>query len=226
MKRGLGNLDPTEVDVEYWLNALQEGSVNIASDGSVAKGKGYYALLLKMKDRQLQFQGPCDCDPQLVSSYRAELMGILALYYLLDVMAEHHQTKVTHNLIIHVDNSAAVRTSNKDIPPGIRSHLTTNIDIIQEIQRMKQNGPLIEAEWVKAHQDNTESFNDLPLEAQMNCLADQDVTNFCHNTPPQLEPTTTPLLFPPNKAFMKINNRHITNNLEHNLQDNLPSCNI
>ena len=60
----------------------------------------------------------------------------------------------------------------------------------------------------------------------MNCLADQDVTNFRHNTPPQLEPTTTPLLFPSNKAFMKINNRHITNNLEHNLRDNLPSCNI
>eukprot|EP00957_Ditylum_brightwellii_P027297 2063707-Ditylum_brightwellii.AAC.1 len=60
MKRGLGNLDPTEVDVEYWLNALQEGYVNIALDGSVAKGKGYYALLLKAKDRQLQFQGPCN----------------------------------------------------------------------------------------------------------------------------------------------------------------------
>eukprot|EP00957_Ditylum_brightwellii_P112267 8559703-Ditylum_brightwellii.AAC.1 len=60
---------------------------------------------------------------------------------------------------------------------------------------MKQNGPPIEAEWVKAHQDSTESFNDLPIEAQMNCLADQDVTKFHHNTPPPLEPTTTPLLF-------------------------------
>eukprot|EP00957_Ditylum_brightwellii_P044719 3390777-Ditylum_brightwellii.AAC.1 len=57
MKRRLGNLDPTVVDVKCWLNALQEGSVNIAPDGSVAKGNGYYALLLKSKDRQLQFQG-------------------------------------------------------------------------------------------------------------------------------------------------------------------------
>eukprot|EP00957_Ditylum_brightwellii_P072235 5491096-Ditylum_brightwellii.AAC.1 len=49
MQRGLGNLAPTEVDVKYWLKALQEGSVNIASDGSVTKGKGYYALLLKQR---------------------------------------------------------------------------------------------------------------------------------------------------------------------------------
>eukprot|EP00957_Ditylum_brightwellii_P149166 11359729-Ditylum_brightwellii.AAC.1 len=110
-------------------------------------------------------------------------------------MAEHHQTKVTHNLIIHVDNMAAVRTSNKDRPTGIRSHLTADIDIIQEIQWMNQNRPTVEAEWVKAHQDNTVSFNDLPIEAQMNCLTDQDVTNFCNNTPSQQEPTITPLLF-------------------------------
>eukprot|EP00957_Ditylum_brightwellii_P059630 4526617-Ditylum_brightwellii.AAC.1 len=93
MKRGLGNLDPTAIDVEYWHNALQEGSVNIASDGSVAKGKGYYALLLKSKNRQVKLQGPCDCDPQLVLSYRVELMGILALYYLLEAMVEYHQSK-------------------------------------------------------------------------------------------------------------------------------------
>eukprot|EP00957_Ditylum_brightwellii_P171474 13053989-Ditylum_brightwellii.AAC.1 len=134
MKRGLGNLNPTEVDVEYWLNALQEGSVNIVSDGSVTKGKEYYALLLKKKDRQLQFQGPCDGDLQLISSYRAELMGILALYYLLDAMVEYQQTVLDQPLTIHVDNMVAVRTSNKDIAPGIKSHLTAYIDIIQEIQ--------------------------------------------------------------------------------------------
>eukprot|EP00957_Ditylum_brightwellii_P107579 8207756-Ditylum_brightwellii.AAC.1 len=62
-------------------------------------------------------------------------------------------------LTIHVDNMAAVRTSNKDIAPGN----STN----------EKNGPTVEAEWVKAHQDNTKSFDDLPIEAQMNCLADQ-----------------------------------------------------
>eukprot|EP00957_Ditylum_brightwellii_P182471 13900209-Ditylum_brightwellii.AAC.1 len=65
MKRGLGNLGPTAIDVKYWHNALQEGSVNIALDRSVAKGKGYYALLRKSRNRQLKLQGPCDCDPQL-----------------------------------------------------------------------------------------------------------------------------------------------------------------
>eukprot|EP00957_Ditylum_brightwellii_P041629 3153032-Ditylum_brightwellii.AAC.1 len=136
----MGNLAPTEVDVEYWLNTLQEGSVNIASDGSVAKRKGYYALLLKIKDRQLQFQGPCNYDPQLILSYRAKLMEILALYYLLDAMVAYQQTMLDQTLIIHVDNMAAVRTYNKDIAPGIKSHLTADIDVVQEIQRMKKGG--------------------------------------------------------------------------------------
>eukprot|EP00957_Ditylum_brightwellii_P179110 13644687-Ditylum_brightwellii.AAC.1 len=50
-------------------------------------------------------------------------MGILTLYYLLDGMAEYQQTTVDQKLTIHVDNMAAVRTSNKDITPGIRYHL-------------------------------------------------------------------------------------------------------
>eukprot|EP00957_Ditylum_brightwellii_P165087 12568974-Ditylum_brightwellii.AAC.1 len=113
-------------------------------------------------------------------------MGILALYYLLDAMVSYQQTTLDQTLITHVDNIAAVRTSNKDIAPGIKSHLTADIDIIQEMQRMRKKGPIVKAEWVKAHQDNMDSFDDLPMEAQMNCLADQDVTNFRHNTPPQL----------------------------------------
>eukprot|EP00957_Ditylum_brightwellii_P061337 4655588-Ditylum_brightwellii.AAC.1 len=73
-------------------------------------------------------------------------MGILALYYLLDVMAEYHQMRVDQKLTIPVDNMAAVRTLNEDIPPGIRSHLMADIGIIQEIQQVKQNGPTVEAE--------------------------------------------------------------------------------
>eukprot|EP00957_Ditylum_brightwellii_P154715 11775732-Ditylum_brightwellii.AAC.1 len=65
-------------------------------------------------------------------------MGILALYYLLDAMVSYQQMTLDQMLTIHVDNMAAVRTSNKDIAPGIKSHLTADIDIIQEIQQMKK----------------------------------------------------------------------------------------
>eukprot|EP00957_Ditylum_brightwellii_P043147 3269311-Ditylum_brightwellii.AAC.1 len=136
-------------------------------------------------------------------------MGILALYYLLNAMVAYQQTMLDQMLIIHVDNMTAVRTSNKDIAPGNSPN--------------GKKGLIVKAEWVKAHQDNTESFDDLPIDAQMNCPVDQYVKIFQHDTPPQLLPTGSPLLFLSNKANMMINNRHITNNLEDTLLDNLPS---
>eukprot|EP00957_Ditylum_brightwellii_P137206 10461430-Ditylum_brightwellii.AAC.2 len=38
----LGNLQTSEVDTEYWIDALNKGLVTIATDGSVVNQKGYY----------------------------------------------------------------------------------------------------------------------------------------------------------------------------------------
>eukprot|EP00957_Ditylum_brightwellii_P026867 2031263-Ditylum_brightwellii.AAC.1 len=53
IKRTLGNLKTQEVDVDYWLQALQENKVTIASDGSVIRKRGLYAIILYTEERKL-----------------------------------------------------------------------------------------------------------------------------------------------------------------------------
>eukprot|EP00957_Ditylum_brightwellii_P038884 2938520-Ditylum_brightwellii.AAC.1 len=42
-----------------------EGNVSIASDGSVATKRGYYAVVLHTETEILRFQGPCNGAPAL-----------------------------------------------------------------------------------------------------------------------------------------------------------------
>eukprot|EP00957_Ditylum_brightwellii_P058707 4452041-Ditylum_brightwellii.AAC.1 len=52
----LGNLIAAEVDVDYWIQALNCGIVTIAADGSVAAQRGYFATVLHTDQRQLRFR--------------------------------------------------------------------------------------------------------------------------------------------------------------------------
>eukprot|EP00957_Ditylum_brightwellii_P020968 1580506-Ditylum_brightwellii.AAC.1 len=74
----LGNLKAAEVDVDYWIQALNCGNVTIATDGLVAAQRGYFATVLHTDQRQLRFQGPCNGARSMISSYRTELAGILS----------------------------------------------------------------------------------------------------------------------------------------------------
>eukprot|EP00957_Ditylum_brightwellii_P035230 2671667-Ditylum_brightwellii.AAC.1 len=69
----LGNLKSAEVDVDYWIDALNHGNVMIATDGSVAAQRGYFTTVLHTDQRQLRFQGPCNGARSMMSSYRTEL---------------------------------------------------------------------------------------------------------------------------------------------------------
>eukprot|EP00957_Ditylum_brightwellii_P126698 9657167-Ditylum_brightwellii.AAC.1 len=77
VQRLLGNLDTAQVNMDYWIDALNRGIVTIATDGSVLNKKGYFATVLHTDQQQLQFQGPCDGDSSLMTSYQTELTGIL-----------------------------------------------------------------------------------------------------------------------------------------------------
>eukprot|EP00957_Ditylum_brightwellii_P043864 3326131-Ditylum_brightwellii.AAC.1 len=83
VKRILGNLQVAEVNAEYWIDALNKGLVTIATDGSVANQKGYYATILHTDQKQLRFQGQCNGAKSLMTSYWTKLAGILAVLYLL-----------------------------------------------------------------------------------------------------------------------------------------------
>eukprot|EP00957_Ditylum_brightwellii_P070923 5389226-Ditylum_brightwellii.AAC.1 len=72
-QRLLGTLKAEEVDPDYWINAITKGQITIATDRSVAQRKGYFAVVFHSADNSIRFQGPCDSNSSLVTSYRTEL---------------------------------------------------------------------------------------------------------------------------------------------------------
>eukprot|EP00957_Ditylum_brightwellii_P013974 1054500-Ditylum_brightwellii.AAC.1 len=61
-----------DVDVNYWIDTINAGAVTIATDGSVADKKGYFAVVLFTTEQTIRYQGPCDRANALMTSYRTE----------------------------------------------------------------------------------------------------------------------------------------------------------
>eukprot|EP00957_Ditylum_brightwellii_P164734 12542446-Ditylum_brightwellii.AAC.1 len=80
--------------------------------------------------------------------------------------------------LLFCDNISAVRQTNAPILPGIKAHVSSDFDLIQEIGNIKQNIPSFNTSWVKAHQDDSTALEDFPLDAQLNVMADADVNSF------------------------------------------------
>eukprot|EP00957_Ditylum_brightwellii_P061496 4667627-Ditylum_brightwellii.AAC.1 len=53
------------------------------------------------------------------------------------------------------NNAAAVYWTNAPVPPGIKQYVAADYDIVKEIKVVMESGIDMQAEWVKAHQDNT-----------------------------------------------------------------------
>eukprot|EP00957_Ditylum_brightwellii_P119645 9128541-Ditylum_brightwellii.AAC.1 len=222
----LGNLKSAEVDVDYWIDALNHGNVTIATDGSVAAQRGYFAMVLHTDQQQLCFQGPCGSARSMMSSYRTELTNILSALYLLHALSDYSGIHITTRQLLYCDNAAAVSRANKIIDPGIMACMTADYNLVKEIEVVKSKGLDLHMEWVKAHQDKKTLVDLLSLKAQLNVKADADVTEFRMNPPPHLTPTASPLQFWSTKASITINNTVITSNLQQWIRDNYLGSNI
>eukprot|EP00957_Ditylum_brightwellii_P160022 12180902-Ditylum_brightwellii.AAC.1 len=151
----LGNLKIKYVDVGYWIEAINTGIVTIVIDGSVADRKGYFAMVLHTEKKSIHFQGPCDGAKSLMTSYRAELTGILSALYLLCAMAKFSKSKIEHLPTLLCNNSAAVLRTNTPIYPRICAHLAADYNIYKKITNVIQANIKVKPQWVKAHQDQT-----------------------------------------------------------------------
>eukprot|EP00957_Ditylum_brightwellii_P051565 3910671-Ditylum_brightwellii.AAC.1 len=95
VKQLLGNLQADNVNVGYWIDAINSGLATIAIDGS----------------------GPCDGAKTLMTSCRVELTDILSALYLLCAMAEFSKSEILSAQTLLCDNSAAVSYTNTPIHP-------------------------------------------------------------------------------------------------------------
>eukprot|EP00957_Ditylum_brightwellii_P063911 4849095-Ditylum_brightwellii.AAC.1 len=147
VKRILGTLVDQDIYSEYWLSALRDGDATIGTDGSVKDSKGSFAVAIIARDKQLTFAGPVDCNPKLISSYRAELTAILAALYFIQTIQLFHEEPLTTAPMLHCDNKSAMRAATKMTQRGVRSHMAANIDVITKIHRIKESGIPLDTAW-------------------------------------------------------------------------------
>eukprot|EP00957_Ditylum_brightwellii_P015856 1194216-Ditylum_brightwellii.AAC.1 len=121
---------------------------------------------------------------------------------------------------------AAVTHTNYTIAPGIKAHIAAKYNISQEICSAKEEGIDLQTHWVKAHQDDKTPAALLPLDAQLIIQADADVTTFRHSPPPDLAPSSNPVLFLSVRAYIQIKGVYVTSQLQQWIHNNHTSSDI
>eukprot|EP00957_Ditylum_brightwellii_P125682 9580238-Ditylum_brightwellii.AAC.1 len=84
---------------------------------------GLYAVILHTEESEFRLQGPCNCSLQCTSSFRSELMGILAVYYLQHSFISFSNKQTELSVPLHCHNISAVCSSNRNQLCGVTAHL-------------------------------------------------------------------------------------------------------
>eukprot|EP00957_Ditylum_brightwellii_P117414 8955579-Ditylum_brightwellii.AAC.1 len=140
--------------------------------------------------------------------------------YCATVLSSYSRSLITNKQTLLCDNAAAVFQTNAPVPPGIKQYVAADYNIVKEIEVVMKSRIDMQAEWVKAHQDNTTEIQLLPIEAQLKVQADADVTSFHLNIPTHLQPSPTPVKLTSTRATLIINNITVTSNLHKIIWDN------
>ena len=134
--------------------AIQEGQGRCMSDGSLKDLFGTSGFTSMMADETKNYVGanrvPGEDDEQ--SSYRSELIGILANILVHNALCKAHGITERHEITIGCDNESAIWTAfgGEDIEAGAASS-----DILHAIRYQLRKSPLKwKAKWIKGHQDD------------------------------------------------------------------------
>lgn len=135
------------------------------------------------------------------SSYRAEAYGVLSPTRMIHHLLKYHQLESAQPYTHWCDNKSVVKHSKHCLDyegwyPN--DSLKSDWDILQQITesfKAAQQTPTVS--WVKSHQDDHRAFEDLPLNAQLNCLADAAADQYLVN---HADDQSTVHRFPVNKA--------------------------
>eukprot|EP00957_Ditylum_brightwellii_P019049 1434080-Ditylum_brightwellii.AAC.2 len=221
MKHILGTLLEQDIDANYWITIISDIRVTITSDGLVKAGTGTFAVILKMDDQDLYFQGPVDCHQTLIESYQSKLTGILATYYILQCLKEYIQQSIQSDLVLHVDSISATAVNNiKEKYRGVTAHNRLDVDIIVEIEAMKALGLELKTKWVEAHQDTKYPSRSLLLPALLNCIVVADASSYMEGAH---TPSSTTPIFSSSHATFKCGDVIVTRGLQKIIWDSC-SC--
>jgi len=140
-----------EIAMELQENALAvcsdvacDSNLHIASFGAVLAS----SLLQQMITRTV---GPVDGHLSLVTSYRAELSGIIACLYTIYRICQYYQIS-SGSCTLYCDNKCALCNAFRPIHPGITAYFKTDHDLVEIAQSLLTTLPItVTLTWVKGH---------------------------------------------------------------------------
>jgi hypothetical protein len=153
------------------------------SDGSfVEEGAQYYhgwIYASEINQTIGEGHGPSHGHHALLSAYRAELGGLLALVYMVARICRFHNIS-SGTLCIYCDNKTALSKVTDSVPHGITPHLSSDYDLVAMIHLYLALFPItVVGEWVKGHY----SGKDRKYKHDLNDRADQLATTAHRSLP-------------------------------------------
>ena len=198
MRRIIGNVDIPEDEFVELAHSLANGFAILVSDGAVAKKRASHAWKIAVNSEgalNAAAAGPCDADPDSITSYRAELTGICGGLAFATILMRHHGLSMPAdvNMTIYCDNESAVNTvSIREFARGVKAHTAAEFDVIFEIRYLlaSTETPIV-AKHVKGHQDDDCTYDELSFPARINVDCDELAGKFLREPPPGMEPEKT-----------------------------------
>ena len=174
-------------DLTIWKEFRSKKKVTIVSEGGLADGVGTFGWKLVGSTNQTLFAGagPVDGPPEMGSSTRSELGGLAAPLFLVVALARFWGLKHKCRYRWIVDSKAAI--SKVTVVTRVSHQLRRapdNSDYLMVIRSLRRElGKPIEPIWVKGHQDEDTSYEELSASAKHNVDADTLATWYRDSLP-------------------------------------------
>ena len=193
--------------------------IEFGSDGSLSANGGSFGYVMSMAEVPLwEGAGPVDGDRSTASSTRSELFGYAGTLEFLILLHKVYNLCLSHSTVVTwIDSESALSRLRKLQSGRLYSRAyPDDADVISHIQGLWSilQGVTHTLKWVKAHQDDSCSFNDLQWSAKLNVIADSLATEYYNSTTHSgNRPNTNPLFFPSSKVSLLANGQRVTANI-------------
>ena len=218
-------IPPSEQDLLSLRNHLESGNLLACSDGSFSRsgGTGSHAWVFSTNVGKILFSGagPIDCHPDLLSSYRPEVGGLVGVLYILySVVCTFSIAKGA--VTIYCDNKSALENVfDTNLKRGIYPLLAVDYDLLQVARELRSKLPIkVSSQWVKGHYTGEHRQVQHDLNALVDFMADQ----FRRNPPPGYEPSARPYPTPSDRALVYSGGSSITSKLRQVVYSNFFSA--
>jgi hypothetical protein len=164
-----------------FINQVHQGNIITCSDGSATDSGGSYGYIISTKNGQRIAKGRGPAPGAQLNSFRSEAYGVLATMRWL-THALRNNPPTTQKIYHYLDNRSVISRIKAAVTETYtkpNNTLQPDHDVITEIAHTLRSLPItIEFEWVKGHQDSIKPYHQLNLQAQLNCDADHEASQY------------------------------------------------